>query len=69
MSNTEYSPESEYITIKEAAKRFGISSSTQYRLIGRGFIEAVKVGRHTRIVAASVEKYFANLPRLGKQEA
>ncbi len=56
-----------YAAVKAVAAWFGLSRSTQYRMLERGEIEAVKVGRSTRIVTASVERYFANLPRIGKQ--
>jgi len=54
----------DYASIKDITQRFGISRATQYRLIGRGEIEAVKVGSATRLVTRSVERYFEGLPRL-----
>jgi len=54
----------EYATIAAIGQRFGLSRPTIYRLISRGAIEAVKVGRCTRIVTRSVEEHFAGLPRL-----
>lgn len=56
-----------YAAVKEISAWFGLSRSTQYRMIKRGEIEAVKVGRGTRILTDSVERYFASLPRLGEQ--
>jgi len=53
----------EFDTIKSVMERYNISRATLYRLIGRGEIEAVKVGAATRIKMSSVEEYFANLPR------
>jgi len=55
----------QYATVAATMERFGLSRPTLYRLIRRGVIEAVKVGRSTRIVTGSVEAYFAGLPRLG----
>ncbi|GCE80643.1 helix-turn-helix domain-containing protein [Komagataeibacter oboediens] len=54
----------EYASIAEITARFGISRGTQYRLIAKGQIEAVKIGSATRIITATVEKYFTSLPRL-----
>lgn len=67
MSNTPQAATPLYVRISDVKAMFGISVPTQYRMINDGKIEAVKVGRHTRIVLASVERYFANLPRLGKK--
>ena len=54
----------EYAPMQAIATRFGISRATLYRLIGKGTLKAEKVGRATRVVTASVEEYFANLPQL-----
>jgi len=54
----------QYATLPDIARRFRLSRSTVYRLIAQGAIEAVKVGRCTRIVTRSVEEHFAGLPRL-----
>ena len=54
----------EYATIPDISRRFRLSRSTLYRLIGQGLVEAVKVGSATRIITRSVECYFAKLPRL-----
>ncbi|KXV49596.1 hypothetical protein AD945_04005 [Gluconobacter albidus] len=55
----------EYASIPLITQRFNISRSGIYRMLSQGDIQAVKVGRSTRIVARSVEAYFARLPRLG----
>jgi len=54
----------EYASIPLISQRFNISRSTIYRMLGQGDIQAVKVGRITRIVTQSVEAHFSTLPRL-----
>ena len=56
----------EYASIPLITQRFNISRSGIYRMLSQGDIQAVKVGRSTRIVTRSVEDYFARLPRLGE---
>jgi len=55
----------EYASSLQIATRFGISRATVYRLLNDGKIEAVKVGGATRFIVASVERYYASLPRVG----
>jgi len=55
-----------FATVQDIGAMYRISRPTIYRLIERGEIEAVKVGRATRIAMASVERYFASLPRMTK---
>ncbi len=56
----------EFASIPLITQRFNISRSRIYRMLSQGDIQAVKVGRSTRIVTRSVEAYFARLPRLGE---
>ncbi|WP_342627195.1 helix-turn-helix domain-containing protein [Nguyenibacter vanlangensis] len=49
---------------KEIQRRFGMGHSTFYRLLNQGAFEAVKFGSATRVRIASVEDYFASLPRI-----
>lgn len=56
----------EFASIPLITQRFNISRSGIYRMLSQGDIQAVKVGRSTRIVTRSVEAYFARLPRLGE---
>lgn len=69
MSQTDTGVFPPYAPVKDVAAWFGLSRSTQYRMLERGEIEALKIGRTTLIVTASVERYLAKVPRLGKQSA
>ena len=50
-------------TIKAVMARQGWSHSGTYRLLQRGDIKAVKNGRRTLIILASVDAYVASLPQ------
>jgi excisionase family DNA binding protein len=56
-------PRVEYCKIDEIERRFGISRSTIYRLVGQRVIIAVKVGSRTLIDIHSMRRYFAKLQR------
>ena len=49
-------------TPREAEFLLSISHAQLYRLIGRGALIAVKIGRSTYIPAASIEAFLASLP-------
>ncbi|WP_156472241.1 excisionase family DNA-binding protein [Gluconobacter japonicus] len=51
----------EYASVRDIGQRFGISRSTQYRLLEAGHIESIKVGKSRRIITASVKRYFESL--------
>lgn len=52
----------DYVTLLEAAKIFGLSSRTIYRLMAAGeFPRRVKVGRSSRIPTGSLIAYEARL--------
>lgn len=53
------------LTVAQTCRRYGFSRSTLYALIARQKIEACKLGTRTLILADSVEKHLASLPRLG----
>lgn len=55
------------MTVADACHHYGFGKTTLYALIGAKHIEAFKVGARTLVVCASVERYLANLPRLGKE--
>ena len=57
------------MTTAEAKREYRFSHSGLYRAIAAGQIEAVKSGRSTLIVRESVERWFANLPRLNTRAA
>ncbi|NVN10656.1 helix-turn-helix domain-containing protein [Nguyenibacter vanlangensis] len=65
MPAAEFKAFPKYATISDVCDNCRLSRSTVNRLIKSGEISAVKVGRATRIVTESVERYFANLPRTG----
>jgi excisionase family DNA binding protein len=51
-------------TVDAFMSRYGVGRSQTYKLINDGALEAVKLGRMTRIVARSAEKWAASLPRV-----
>ncbi|WP_367160162.1 helix-turn-helix domain-containing protein [Kozakia baliensis] len=54
-----------YASIKDVSNQYGFSRATAHRMIKDGRINAVKIGRLTRVCLASVEQYFASLPAIG----
>ena len=52
------------ITIEETSRLTSESSTQIYNLIAAGELEAVKAGRKTLVIFASVKKRIANLPKL-----
>lgn len=57
------------LSIPEAGKAFGgegdpLSRNTIYRMIGRGELEAFKLGGRTFITMESIERVAASAPRL-----
>ena len=51
------------VTIPDACRISGYSRSELYRRLGVGDLEAVKIGRSTRVLMASIERSLAGLPR------
>ena len=51
------------LPVPVAAQRLGVGRSTLYVLLGRGDIEAVKVGRRTLVTEVSLARLVAGLPR------
>jgi excisionase family DNA binding protein len=49
------------ITIDEAARRLSLAPRTIYRLINRGHIESVHIGRAVRVVESSLDSYITSL--------
>jgi hypothetical protein len=49
-------------TPRETERVLSISHAQLYRLIGRGALDARKIGRSTYITAASIEGFLAGLP-------
>jgi excisionase family DNA binding protein len=50
---------STYLTVHETAKRLGISVPTVYRLIDRGELPSVKIGRARRIPLERLDSFLA----------
>lgn len=59
-----YEPAPRYLSLKDAARRYGTSRSTLYVHVKRGNIRAIKFGGRTLIDVASADKFFDTLPDL-----
>lgn len=57
------------LTIADTCRRYGFGKTILYELIAANKIEAVKLGARTLIIAESVERHLASLPRLGARVA
>jgi excisionase family DNA binding protein len=55
-------------TIREATELLAVSRASLYRFIGSGELQAVKIGTATRIPAAEIDRWLAELPRLGRSD-
>ncbi len=53
------------LSINDACAKRGCSRSTMYRLLRSGDIQAVKSGRRTLPIAASVQANIDRLPKFG----
>ena len=49
------------LTIEQVAERLAVARRTVFRLIEKGDIRAVKIGRLTRIRESDLERYIAQL--------
>jgi excisionase family DNA binding protein len=49
------------LTVEEAAERIGICRSNLFKLIRRGEIQSVKVGRLRRVTPAALEEFVQRL--------
>ncbi|QDH12995.1 helix-turn-helix domain-containing protein [Formicincola oecophyllae] len=54
----------DYLSVKSVRERYGVPATSLYRLINAGRVEAVKIGRTTRISVASLEALFKCAPRV-----
>lgn len=54
-----------YLTIQEVAKRFGINTTTVYRLAKQGKLPAFKVGSQWRFSENRLEEWVADRERVG----
>jgi hypothetical protein len=53
------------VTPKVAFAAIGVGNTKGYELIGSGKLEAVKIGRATRVIWSSVEQMIETAPRVG----
>ena len=52
------------ISPKQAFASIGVGTTKGYELIGSGDLEAIKIGRATRITVASIKRLVENAPRM-----
>lgn len=52
------------LSIKDTCAYLSTSRANLYRLLQAGKLEAIKMGRNTRIPYASIETYIHSLPKL-----
>jgi excisionase family DNA binding protein len=52
-----FAPEPRLWTVRQTAVALGVSTRSVYRLIGQEDLEVRKIGRATRIVVESVERF------------
>lgn len=54
-----------YLTVEEVAERFGLNSTTVYRLAQRGKLPAFKVGNQWRFSEIRLDEWVADRERIG----
>ena len=54
-----------YLTIQDVAKRFGVNTTTIYRLAKRGKLPAFKVGNQWRFSEDRLNEWVADRERVG----
>ncbi len=54
-----------YLTIQEVAKKFGVNTTTVYRLVKQGRLPAFKVGNQWRFSLTRLEQWVADRERIG----
>lgn len=52
------------VRLNTALAMIGVRKTKMYELIAAGEIEAIKIGRSTMVLRASLEAYVARAPRL-----
>ena len=57
--------EQPYLTVDEVAKRFGVNTTTIYRLVQRGKLPAFKVGNQWRFSKSRLEQWVEDHERVG----
>jgi excisionase family DNA binding protein len=54
-----------YLTIQDVARRFGVNTTTVYRLAKRGKLPAFKVGNQWRFSEERLREWVADRERVG----
>lgn len=57
------------LSVREVRDQFNQSHVGVYRRINAGDFEAIKVGKRTFLTRESIERYFANCPRIAPKAA
>lgn len=55
----------DYLTVEEVAKRFGVNTTTVYRLVQRGKLPAFKIGNQWRFSESRLREWVADRERVG----
>ena len=54
-----------YLTVNEVARRFGVNTTTVYRLVKRGILPAFKLGNQWRFRRSRLDEWVATRERMG----
>lgn len=54
-----------YLTVEEVAERFGVNTTTVYRLVARGRLPGFKVGSQWRFNPDRLDQWAADKERVG----
>ena len=54
-----------FLTIEEVAKRFGVNTTTVYRLVKHGKLPAFKIGKQWRFSESRLKEWVENHERVG----
>jgi excisionase family DNA binding protein len=57
------------LSVPEAARFIGIGTSTLWRLIARGEINPIRIGRSTRVCRDDLNRWLATRPRWAANDA
>lgn len=58
----------DYISVKEASERYGLSGGQLRRLLAEGKIKGIKIGSYWAVIPSSVEEYKATNPKPGPKK-
>jgi excisionase family DNA binding protein len=62
-------PNPRFLKLSEACRYGGFGRTKAYELINSRTIKGVKMGRHTMVEIASIDRFHASLPRLNDERA